>query len=174
MNQEKDDHEKLNIRIANEADSGIVLGFIKDLAEFEKLAKEVRATDEIIRENVFRKKYAEVLIAEYKDLPVGFALYFHNFSTFLGRPGIYLEDLYIRSEFRGKGFGKQLLIYLAKLARQRECGRVEWAVLDWNEKAISFYKSLGAIQLNDWIVNRVTGSALENLADEPCASWIGE
>ncbi len=149
--------EELKIREATIEDVPLILSFIKELAEYERLAQEVIATEEIIKESLFGKKqYAEVLIAEYKGEPAGQALFFHNFSTFVGRPGIYLEDIYVRSAFRHKGIGKALLLYLINLAKERNCGRVEWAVLDWNESAINFYKSLGAVPMDGWKIFRLT------------------
>ena len=124
------------------------------------------ATEEILMDSIFVRKACEVIIGEYDGEPVGFALFFHNFSTFLGRPGIYLEDLYIRPEMRGRGFGKTLLAFLAKLAKERNCGRFEWWCIDWNEPSINFYKSIGAIPMDEWTVYRVTGQALEDLAKE--------
>lgn len=156
---------KLEIREATIADVPLILQFIRELAEYEKLLHEVVATEEILRETLFGEKpSAEVMIGYADKKPAGFALFFHNFSTFLGRPGIYLEDLYVKPEFRGKGFGQQLLAYLAKLAKERNCGRLEWWVLDWNEAAIKFYKNLGAIPMDEWTVFRVTGEALDELA----------
>ena len=142
------------------------LRFIKELADYEKLLHEVVATEEILRESLFERRAAEVVIAEYQGEPVGFALFFHNFSTFLGRPGLYLEDLYVRPEMRGKGIGKLLLSYLAKLALERGCGRFEWWCLDWNKSSIDFYKSIGAIPMDEWTVYRVCDQALEDLAEE--------
>ena len=145
----------------------MVLDFIKKLAEYEKLSHEVIATEEKLERYLLGdKKVAEVVIGYYHNIPVGFALYFYNFSTFLAKPGIYLEDLFVLEEYRGLGFGKILLTYLAKLAIDKECGRVEWAVLDWNEPSIEFYKSLGATILKEWLVNRVTGDALVELAEQ--------
>lgn len=145
----------------------LILSFIKKLAEYEKLAHLVVTTEEILRETLFgARPYAEVVIGYYKTEPVGFALFFHNFSTFLGQPGIYLEDLFVDAEQRGKGFGKALLVYLAKLALERGCGRLEWSVLDWNEPSINFYKSLGAVPLNEWTIFRLTGDALDSLAQQ--------
>jgi GNAT superfamily N-acetyltransferase len=155
------------IRPATEADTPLVLSFIKKLAVYEKLAHKVTATEDILRETLFgERRYAEVVIGYHGGAPVGFALFFHGYSTFLGKPGIYLEDLYVDEEHRGKGFGKALLVYLAKLTKERNCGRLEWAVLNWNEPSINFYKALGASPLNDWTVFRVTGDALDNLASE--------
>lgn len=143
----------------------LILTFIKELAEYEKLLHEVVATEAILTKTLFGDNpTAKVVIAYLDEKPVGFALYFHNFSTFLGRPGIYLEDLYVRPEARGKGVGKQLLVYLAKLVKELNCGRLEWWVLDWNQKAIDFYKSLGAEAMDEWTVFRVAGSKLDELA----------
>ena len=153
------------IREATEGDVPLILSLIRELAEYEKLSHEVVATEEALRESLFgERRYAEVLIAEHDGAPAGFALFFHNYSTFLGKPGIYLEDLYVRPEFRGSGIGKKLLAHLAGLAKRRGCGRLEWWVLDWNEPSIGFYKKLGAVPMDDWTVYRVSGSALEDLA----------
>jgi GNAT superfamily N-acetyltransferase len=153
------------IREATEGDVPLILSLIRELAEREKLSHEVVATEEALRESLFgERRYAEVLIAEHDGAPAGFALFFHNYSTFLGKPGIYLEDLYVRPEFRGSGIGKKLLAHLAGLAKRRGCGRLEWWVLDWNEPSIGFYKKLGAVPMDDWTVYRVSGSALEDLA----------
>lgn len=158
--------ENVTFRLAQAEDVGLVLKFIKELADYEELLHEVVATEEILMETIFEKKAAEVVIAEYANEAIGFALFFHNFSTFLGRPGLYLEDLYVRPEMRGKGIGKLLLAYLAKLARDRNCGRLEWWCIDWNTPSIDFYKSLGAIPMDEWTVYRVTDKALVDLADE--------
>jgi GNAT superfamily N-acetyltransferase len=155
------------IRAATEADVPLILRFIRELAEYERLAHEVVATEEILRRTLFgARRYAEVVIAEEEGEPAGFALFFHNFSTFLGRPGIYLEDLYVRPEMRGRGTGRALLAHLAALAVERGCGRLEWWVLDWNEAAIRFYRSLGAQPMDDWTVFRVAGDSLHRLAAE--------
>ncbi len=156
---------EFNIRIAEESDVKLILQFIKGLGEYEKLSHEVVATEQKLRKTLFQQKMAEVIIGEFKGEPVGFALFFHNYSTFLGQAGIYLEDLFIIPEMRGKGFGKTMLKYLAKLAVERDCGRLEWACLDWNEPSICFYKGLGAKALDDWTVYRVTGETLYKLAD---------
>ncbi len=148
-------------------DVPVILSFIQKLADYEKLSHEVVATEASLREVLFGEcRYAETVIAYYQNQPVGFALFFHNFSTFLGKPGIYLEDLFVDPEQRGKGFGKALLVYLAKLAQSRNCGRFEWSVLDWNEPSIKFYEALGAVPLNEWTMYRLTGEALEKLAHE--------
>ncbi|MGH8398913.1 MAG: GNAT family N-acetyltransferase [Gammaproteobacteria bacterium] len=145
----------------------LILGFIRELAEYEKLAHEVVATESDIEAQLFgAHPRAECIIAEYDKRAVGFALFFHNFSTFLGKPGLYLEDLYVKPEFRGKGFGRKMLASLARLAVQRGCGRFEWAVLDWNKPAIRFYESLGAKIIDEWKINRMTGEALIKLAAE--------
>ena len=157
---------RLRIRPAGEGDAGLVLAFIRRLAEYERLAHEVVATEEGLRHWLFGPRaYAEVVIAEWDGAPAGFALFFHNFSTFLGRRGLYLEDLFVRPEWRGRGAGRALLTHLAKIAAERKCGRFEWAVLDWNEPAIKFYKSLGAKPMDEWTVFRVTGDALSTLAE---------
>lgn len=155
----------LKIRTATDADVTDLLGLIRDLAEYERLPHEVVATEDLLRGHLFGEHpAAEVLIGELDGAPAGFALFFHNFSTFLGRPGIYLEDLYVRPEHRGHGIGRALLIRLGQIAKERGCGRLEWSVLDWNEPSIGFYKSLGALPMDDWTVYRVTGDALDDLA----------
>ena len=157
----------VTIKPASKKDVPLILGFIRELAEYEKLLHEVEATEELLTETLFGDNaHAEVVIAYLDEQPVGFALFFHNFSTFLGRPGIYLEDLFVSPTVRGKGIGKMILSYLAKLAIERKCGRLEWWVLDWNEEAIGFYKRLGAQPMDEWTVQRLTGSALANLAAE--------
>ena len=158
---------ELEIRPGTEEDVALILSLIRELAEYERLSHEVVATEEMLRDSLFgERRAAEVLLGHLDDEPAGFALFFHNFSTFLGRPGIYLEDLYVRPEFRGAGVGRAMLVRLARLARERGCGRLEWSVLDWNEPAISFYKRLGASPVSGWSVYRVTGEALEELAAE--------
>jgi GNAT superfamily N-acetyltransferase len=147
----------LTIRQAVEQDIPLILSFIKELAEYEKLLNQVKVTEEMLNESLFgSRRFVEVLIAEFEGEPAGQALFFHNFSTFVGRPGIYLEDLYVRPHLRGKGIGKALLQSLINLAKERNCGRVEWAVLDWNEPSINFYKSIGAKPMDDWIIFRLT------------------
>ncbi|WP_119067353.1 GNAT family N-acetyltransferase [Rubrobacter indicoceani] len=153
------------IRSATEKDVPLVLDFIKRLAHYEKLSHEVVATEESLRETLFgERRYAEVLIGHRGDAPVAFALFFHNYSTFLGKPGIYLEDLFVLPEHRGSGYGREMLLYLAGIAVGRGCGRLEWSVLDWNEPAIGFYKALGAVPMDGWTTMRVTGDALSRLA----------
>ena len=148
-------------------DVPLILSFIKELAEYERLAESVTATEDLLREALFGERpSAEAVIGYDGDTPVSFALFFHNFSTFIGRPGLYLEDLYVKPALRGRGIGRAMLRYLAQLAKERGCGRLEWAVLDWNERAIKFYKSLGAAPLAEWTVFRLTGEALDKLAAE--------
>jgi len=154
-----------SIRKAEKTDIPLVLDFINKLAEYERLSHEVVATEDDLERYLFgRERVAEVLIGYEGKLPVGFALFFHNFSTFLGKPGIYLEDLFVLEEHRSKGYGKKLLARLAALALERNCGRLEWAVLDWNEPSIEFYKSLGARMMDEWVVNRITGEKLVKLS----------
>lgn len=154
----------LQIREARPDDCALILTLIRELAEYEKLADEVTATEEAIRRTVFTEPgRAEVWIAELDGEPAGFAIFFHNFSSFLGRPGLYLEDLFVRPELRGRGIGKALLSRLARLAVERGCGRMEWAVLDWNEPAIRFYERLGAVGMKEWTVYRLTGERLRKL-----------
>ncbi len=157
----------VRIERATEKDIDLILGFIHELAEYEHLSNEVVVTPALLRDSLLGKNpVAEVVIGYYDNTPVGFAVFFHNFSTFLGRPGIYLEDLYVRPHARGKGVGRALLVYLAELAKERNCGRLEWSVLNWNEPAIRFYKSLGAICMDEWRVYRLAGEALDALARE--------
>jgi GNAT superfamily N-acetyltransferase len=157
----------MHIRAATPDDVPLILRFIRELAAYERLAHEVVATEEGLRDTLFGPRpYAEVVIAEVAGEAAGFALFFHNYSTFLGRPGIYLEDLYVRPEMRGGGTGRTLLAHLARLAVERGCGRLEWWVLDWNEPAIRFYRQLGAQPMDDWTVFRVAGDALTRLAGE--------
>jgi GNAT superfamily N-acetyltransferase len=155
----------MRIAPATQGDASLILSFICKLAEYEKLSHEVVATEENIREHVFgANATAEVLLAYWHEKPVGFALYFRNFSTFLGQAGIYLEDLFVEPEHRGKGIGKALLIELAKIAVERGYGRLQWSVLDWNTPSIEFYRRLGAVAQDEWTVYRVTGDALAQLA----------
>jgi GNAT superfamily N-acetyltransferase len=156
---------KTTLRFATVDDVGLILDFIRQLADHEKLVDEVVTDEDQLRQSLFGERHvAEVVIASYDGEPAGFALFFHNFSTFLGRSGIYLEDLFVIPAFRGHGIGKTLLSYLARLAVERGCGRLEWWVLDWNEPAIRFYKRLGAQAMDEWTVYRVAGKALEELA----------
>ena len=152
---------------AVEADVPVILDLIRDLAEYEKLSDQVTATEADIARSLFGDPpRAEAVIARLDGEAIGFALFFHNYSTFLGRPGLYLEDLYVRPASRGRGFGRRLLIHLARIAVDRGCGRFEWSVLDWNAPAIAAYRRAGAVPLDDWTVYRLTGDALKRLADE--------
>jgi GNAT superfamily N-acetyltransferase len=155
------------IRAATREDVPLILGFIRELADYERLSHEVSATEDLLRRSLFGDRpAAEVLLGYLGEEPAGFALFFHNFSTFLGRPGIYLEDLYVRPGSRGSGLGRALLARLARLARERGCGRLEWWVLDWNEPAIAFYRSVGATPMDEWTVYRLSGEALARLASQ--------
>jgi GNAT superfamily N-acetyltransferase len=160
-------NQTLSIVPATEHDGPLILQMIKDLAEYERMSDQVMATEAGLRETLFgARPAAEVVIAYAGDAPAGFALFFQNYSTFVGRPGLYLEDLFVRPEYRGHGFGKQLLTHLAKIAVERGYGRFEWSVLDWNEPAIGFYKKLGAVPMDEWTIFRVTGDALKRLAGQ--------
>jgi GNAT superfamily N-acetyltransferase len=157
--------ERFEIRSATQSDVPIILSFIKKLADYERLSHEVIATEESLRQTLFGPQpIAEVAIGYCKEEPVGFVLFFHNYSTFLGRAGIYIEDLFVDEAYRKRGFGRALLLHVARLAKERGCGRVEWSVLDWNEPAINFYKNLGAVPMSEWTIFRVTGESLERLA----------
>ena len=155
----------MTIRFATENDCAMILHFIRDLAEYEKMADQVVASEELLREWIFEKQKAEVLFVCEEGKELGFALFFHNFSTFLGRAGIYLEDLFVLQEYRGKGYGKALLKKLAQIAVERGCGRLEWSCLDWNSPSIDFYRSLGAIPMDDWTTYRLTGETLKKLSE---------
>lgn len=157
---------KLTFRYAERKDVPLILQFIKDLAEYEKMLDEVVADEATLEEWIFDQKKAEVLFAMEEGKEVGFALFFHNFSTFLGRAGLYLEDLFVQPEHRGKGYGKRILQKLASIAVERKCGRLEWWCLDWNQPSIDFYLSLGAEPMSDWTVYRIAGDTLQNLAQE--------
>ncbi len=155
------------VRQATAVDVPLILSFIRQLAEYERLSHEAVMTEEILRQSLFGPRpSAEVLLGYSGGAPVAFAVFFHNFSTFLGRSGLYLEDLFVIPEMRGRGFGRAMLIQLARIARERKCGRFEWSVLDWNEPAINFYKSLGAVPMDEWTIFRVTGPALDRLAND--------
>ena len=157
---------EIRFRFAKEKDCRLILKFIRSLARYEKMSDEVVATEEILREWLFEKKKAEVIFALDGEKEVGFALFFHNFSTFLGRAGIYLEDLYVRPSYRSMGYGKALLIKLAQIAVTRGCGRLEWACLDWNKPSIDLYLSLGAVPMDEWTVYRLTGDGLLAMAEK--------
>jgi GNAT superfamily N-acetyltransferase len=155
----------LTLRAATAADVPVVLELIRGLAEYERLLHECVATEEQLRETLFGERpQAEVVIAEWEGAPAGFALFFHNYSTFLARRGLYLEDLFVKPEHRGHGIGRALLVHLAQLAVARGCGRFEWSVLDWNAPAIGFYRALGAVPMDEWTIMRVSGDALTQLA----------
>lgn len=159
----KMEKQKFIIRKATEDDAGLILNLIRQLAVYEKMEDEVVTNSEELKENLFKNKFAEVVIGEENGKPVGFALYFFNFSTFLGKPGLYLEDLYVDEICRGKGYGKKLLFHLAAIAKEKNCGRMEWSVLNWNEPAISFYKSLGAKPMEEWSVYRLDNKTILDL-----------
>jgi len=155
------------IRTGTEEDAPVIFSLITELAEYEHLAHEVAASVDDIRKTLFGERpLAETLIGEYEGLPISFALFFYNFSTFLGKPGIYLEDLYVQPEHRGKGFGSKMLAHIAALAKERNCGRFEWSVLNWNTPAIRTYEKLGATPMKEWILYRLSGGALDRLADK--------
>ena len=154
----------MDFRFANKEDCGLILSFIRLLAEYENMSDQVVATEELLREWIFEKKKAEVLFVCEGEKEVGIALFFHNFSTFLGRAGIYLEDLFVLPAYRGKGYGKALLKRLAQITVERGCGRLEWACLDWNQPSIDFYLSLGAIPMDEWTTYRLTGDTLLEMA----------
>ncbi len=156
----------MEFRFAERKDVPLILYFIKELAEYEKMLDEVVATEQLLEQWLFDKNKAEVIFAMEDGVETGFALFFHNFSTFLGRSGIYLEDLYVKPEYRGKGYGKGLLKKLAQIAVERGCGRLEWWCLDWNRPSIDFYLSLGAQAMEDWTVYRITGDTLTQLAEK--------
>jgi GNAT superfamily N-acetyltransferase len=158
-------HAEFHIRSADASDVPVILAFVSELAEYEHLSHLVTATESKLRETLFgAHPGAEVVLAFEGSEPAGFAVFFHNFSTFLGVKGLWLEDLFVRPMFRGRGYGKALLLHVARVACERGCGRFEWSVLDWNEPSIHFYKSLGAQPLDDWTIFRVTGQALQDLA----------
>ena len=156
---------ELTFRYAERKDTGLILQFIKELADYEKLLHEVVADEATLEEWIFDKQKAEVIFGVLDGKEIGFALFFHNFSTFLGRAGLYLEDLYVKPEYRGNGYGKMILKKLATIAVERKCGRLEWRCLDWNKASIDFYVSLGAEPMSDWTVYRIAGNTLSHLAE---------
>ena len=157
--------DDLSIRAARPSDTALILEFVRELAAYERLSHLVTATEPVLAEALFGPQPgAEVLLAFERDTPAGFAVFFHNFSTFLGARGLWLEDIYVKPQLRGKGYGRALLLHVARIAHQRRCARFEWAALDWNTPAIEFYKALGAAALDDWTIFRVTGEALARLA----------
>ncbi|MBQ6527535.1 MAG: GNAT family N-acetyltransferase [Clostridia bacterium] len=155
----------MQIRTAAEEDCGLILRFIRELAAYERMEDQVVSSEELLREWIFEKKKAEVIFVCEDEQEVGFALFFHNFSTFLGRAGIYLEDLFVLPAYRGKGYGKALLRELSRICLERGCGRLEWACLDWNKPSIDFYRSLGAVAMDEWTTYRLTGKTLEEMAE---------
>lgn len=157
--------DNLKIRETSEEDCGLILSFIKEIAEYEKLSDEVVATEEILKESIFNNNRAEVVIVELDGKAVGYALYFYNFSTFNGKSGLYLEDLFIKKEFRGRGIGKEVFKFLGKKAKEEGCKRMEWSCLDWNEPSIKFYKSLGAVAMDEWTVYRLTEKEINKLSE---------
>ncbi|MEI0493548.1 GNAT family N-acetyltransferase [Brachyspira intermedia] len=158
--------KKFDIRFASVEDCALILKFIKELARYEKLEHEVTATEEILKEWIFEKKKCEVLIASENNIEIGYALFFHNFSTFLGKAGVYLEDLYINPDYRGLGYGKKLLKEVAKIAIERGCERLDWQCLNWNKSSIDFYLSLNAIEMSDWNSYRLSHEVLKRFAEE--------
>ena len=157
--------EPLRIEPAQPADAALIVALVRELAEYERLLHDVRITPDDVHRDLFGPRaFAEAVIARVGAEPVGFALWFHNYSTFAGRPGLYLEDLFVRPAFRGRGYGEALLRYLARITVERGCARFEWSVLDWNEPALAFYRKLGAVPMDDWTVQRVSGDALLALA----------
>jgi len=173
--QKRQDHhlKEIDIRFAIESDSALLLDYIKRLAVYEKKSDQVEATVSDIKKALFGDKFAEAIIGYYRDEPVGFALFFHNFSTFLGKPGIYIEDLYVDEKFRGRGMGSRILSFIADLALKRGCGMLEFSVLKWNKPSIRFYKNLGAEEKNEWSNYRFSGRALKRLAS-PAGGLPGE
>ena len=158
--------EGFSIRFAEEKDVPLILKFIKGIAEYEKMLDQVVATEELLREWVFEKQSAKVIIGELDGVPVGFSLFFHNFSTFMGRAGLYIEDIFVWPEYRGKGFGKALFLYLANLAHEEGYGRMEWCCLDWNQPSIDFYRSMGACSMDGWSTYRLTKEQLKELSEK--------
>ncbi|MFQ8705746.1 MAG: GNAT family N-acetyltransferase [Thomasclavelia sp.] len=154
---------QISFRYANDNDTTLILSFINELAKYEQMADEVIASEELLNEWLFKKEIAEVIFIMENKKEIGFALFFHNFSTFLGRGGIYLEDLYVKPEYRGKGYGKAIFKQIAKIAVERNCGRLEWCCLDWNKPSIDFYLSLGAKVMDEWTTYRISGDILNEL-----------
>ena len=164
--ENKDNMSNTQFRVATEKDTALIIDFIRGLAEYEKMTDEMIADEALLREWIFEKNKAEVIFALEDGVEVGFALFFHNFSTFLGRAGIYLEDLYVKPEYRGRGHGKALITELARITVERGCGRLEWCCLDWNKPSIDFYLSLGARQMNEWTTYRLAGDSLKKIVEK--------
>ncbi|MGG7178689.1 N-acetyltransferase family protein [Clostridium paraputrificum] len=158
-------YDEFKLRETTAQDTSLILSFIKGIAEYEKMGDEVVATEETLRKSIFQDNRAKVLIAEVYGKPIGFALYFFNFSTFIGKAGLYLEDIFIQPEYRGKGYGKEIFIVLAKIAEENSCERMEWVCLDWNKPSIKFYKSFGSIPMDEWTTYRLVGDKIKNLAN---------
>lgn len=161
--EERQMEHTLTLRAAEEKDVGVVLSLIRELAEYEKMSDQVIATEEGLRAAMFDRRVAEAIIAEEDGKPIGFALYFYNFSTFIGHEGLYLEDLYVRPEYRGRGYGKALFCALARRAKEKNCGRFEWSCLDWNTPSIGFYRSMGAVAMDEWTVYRLDRAGIDAL-----------
>ncbi len=156
--------KNLKIEQATKNDISLILQFIKELAIYEKLLDKVTANEKILKKTLFGKnKFAEVILAYLNEIPVGFSIYFYNFSSFVGKPGIYIEDIYVKPEFRGKGIGKAIFKYFGELVKEKDCGRIEWSVLNWNKPSIDFYLKLGAIPMDEWTVFRLTGDKINQL-----------
>jgi len=160
--------EHISLRFAEEKDIAVILEFIRGLAEYEHLLDTVEIKEEDLKVYIFEKKLIEVVIGEFDGTPAGFALFFYNFSTFVGKPGIFIEDIFVKPEFKGRGLGKVLFSFLAKIAAERNCGRLEWSCLNWNKPSIEFYKKQGARPLDEWTTYRITGDGIKKLAEE-CA-----
>lgn len=156
--------ENFKLRFACEEDIPLILSFIKGIAAYENMEAEVVATEETLMDSLFKRKVAETIIGEYDGEPVGFVVFFYNFSTFVGRPGLYIEDIYVKPHMRGKGLGKEMFTFMAKLAVDKNCGRMDWVCLDWNEPSIKFYKNMGAVPMDEWTIYRLHGDSLRALA----------
>lgn len=159
-------NENFNLRFAEEKDMQLIIDLIKELAVYEKMLNDVVATKESLADAIFKRKIVEVIIAEFKGMPIGYAMYFYNFSSFLGKPGIYLEDIYIQPVYRGRGFGKLVFAFLARLAEERNCWGLEWTCLNWNEPSIHFYESIGAVHREGWMIYRLKDEPLNDLASD--------
>ena len=157
--------ENLKIRETSEEDCGLILSFIKEIAEYEKMSDEVIASEESLKESIFKNNRAEAVILELDEKPIGYALFFYNFSTFIGKSGLYLEDIFIKKDIRGKGIGKEVFKFLVKKAKEEGCKRVEWSCLNWNEPSIKFYKSLGAVPMDEWTIYRLTEKEINRLSE---------